>query len=94
MEPLLPRVASGRTIVGDGALGTSLMARGLRVQDCLESAVLSRPDLIEEIAAAYLSAGSEVLTTDSFGASPLKLSSYGLDSRTEEINRRAVELLR
>ena len=94
MEPFLNRVASGRTIVGDGALGTSLMARGLRVQDCLESAVLSRPDLIEEIAAAYLSAGSEVLTTDSFGASPLKLSSYGLDSRTEEINRRAVELLR
>ena len=94
MEPFLTRVASGRTIIGDGALGTSLMARGLRVQDCLESAVFSRPDLIEEIAGAYLAAGSEVLTTDTFGASPLKLSSYGLEARTEEINRRAVELLR
>jgi 5-methyltetrahydrofolate--homocysteine methyltransferase len=94
MEPLLTRVATGPTIVGDGALGTTLMARGLRVQDCLESAVLSRPELIEEIAAAYLAAGSEVLTTDSFGASPLKLDAYGLAGRTEEINRRAVELLR
>jgi 5-methyltetrahydrofolate--homocysteine methyltransferase len=94
MEPFHSRVTSGRTIVGDGAWGTSLMARGLRVQDCLESAVLHRPDLIEEIGAAYLAAGSEVLTTDSFGASPLKLESYGLAGRTEEINRRAVELLR
>jgi 5-methyltetrahydrofolate--homocysteine methyltransferase len=94
MESLLTRVATGPTIVGDGALGTTLMARGLRVQDCLESAVLSRPELIEEIAAAYLAAGSEVLTTDSFGASPLKLAAYGLAGRTEEINRRAVELLR
>ncbi len=94
MEPFLTRVASGRTIVGDGALGTTLMARGLRVQDCLESAVLSRPELIEEIAAGYLAAGSEVLTTDSFGASPLKLDAYGLAGRTEELNRRAVELLR
>jgi len=93
MEPFLTRVAAGRTIIGDGALGTSLMARGLRVQDCLESAVFSRPDLIEEIAGAYLAAGSEVLTTDTFGASPLKLSSYGLAGRTEEINCRAVELL-
>ena len=94
MEPFLSRVASGPPVVGDGALGTTLMARGLRVQDCLESAVLHRPDLIEEIAAAYLDAGAEVLTTDSFGASPLKLSSYGLDGRTGEINHRAVELLR
>ena len=94
MEPLLTRVATGPTIIGDGALGTSLMARGLRVQDCLESAVLSRPELIEEIATAYLAAGSEVLTTDSFGASPLKLDAYGLADRTEDINRRAVELLR
>ncbi len=94
MEPFLARVAAGPTIIGDGALGTSLMARGLRVQDCLESAVLSRPELIEEIAAGYLAAGSEVLTTDSFGASPLKLDAYGLAGRTEELNRRAVELLR
>jgi len=94
MEPFLSRVASGPTIVGDGALGTSLMARGLRVQDCLESAVLSRPELVGEIAAGYLAAGSEVLTTDSFGASPLKLEAYGLAGRTEELNRRAVELLR
>jgi len=94
MEQLLARIATGPTIVGDGALGTMLMARGLRVQDCLESAVLSRPELVREIAALYLDAGSEVLTTDTFGASPLKLEAYGLSDRCEEINRRAVELLR
>ena len=94
MEQLLARIATGPTIVGDGALGTMLMGRGLRVQDCLESAVLSRPELVREIAALYLDAGSEVLTTDTFGASPLKLEAYGLSDRCEEINRRAVELLR
>ena len=94
MEAFTTRLASGTTIVSDGALGTSLMARGVRVQDCLESAVLERPDLIEEIAEGYLAAGAEVLTTDTFGASPLKLEMYGLANRCEEINRRAVEILR
>jgi len=94
METFTTRLASGPIIVSDGALGTSLMARGVRVQDCLESAVLDRPDLIEEIADGYLAAGSEVLTTDTFGASPLKLEMYGLAGRCQEINRRGVEILR
>jgi 5-methyltetrahydrofolate--homocysteine methyltransferase len=94
MEAILDRIASGRTIVSDGALGTQLMARGLRVQDCLESAVVDRPDVLEEIADGYLAAGSQVLTTDTFGGSPLKLEAYGLADRCEEINRQAVEILR
>lgn len=94
MEPFAARLADGATIVGDGALGTQLMARGMRVQDCLESAVLERSELIEEIAQAYLAAGAEVLTTDTFGGTPLKLAHYRLDGRCEEINRRAAEILR
>jgi len=94
MAQMLERIQDGETLVGDGALGTQLMARGVRVQDCLDEATLSRPDLLQEIARAYLDAGADVLTTNPFGASPLKLASYGLKDSTEEINRRAVELLR
>jgi 5-methyltetrahydrofolate--homocysteine methyltransferase len=94
MMGLLERIDAGETIVGDGALGTQLMARGVRIQDCLDAATLSEPAVLAEIATAYLDAGAEILTTNTFGASPLKLASYGLEERTEEINRRAVELLR
>jgi 5-methyltetrahydrofolate--homocysteine methyltransferase len=94
MRRLMDRVRSGETIISDGALGSQLMARGVSVHDCLDAASLNRPELLREIAAAYLDAGAEILTTNTFGASPLKLASYGLDDRTDEINRRAVELLR
>jgi 5-methyltetrahydrofolate--homocysteine methyltransferase len=94
MEPLRQRLRRGEPIVGDGAWGTQLMERGLAPGDCPEAWNLARPAILEEIASSYLEAGAEILTTNTFGGSPMKLRPYRLEDRTEEINRSAVEALR
>jgi 5-methyltetrahydrofolate--homocysteine methyltransferase len=81
-------------VLGDGGLGALLIDRGLEAGQCPEALVLERPEVLAEIGSLYLEAGSEVLTTNTFGGSPLKLKHYGLDEDTERINRRAVEILR
>jgi 5-methyltetrahydrofolate--homocysteine methyltransferase len=50
--------------------------------------------LLEEIARSYLEAGAELLSTNTFGGSPLKLEPFGLAERCEQINRQAVEATR
>jgi len=91
---LRERFAGGDTICGDGAWGTQLMARGLRPGDSCEALNLDRPEVLSEIANLYIESGAELITTNTFGASPLNLANHGLDHRTEEINRNAVEAIR
>jgi 5-methyltetrahydrofolate--homocysteine methyltransferase len=55
---------------------------------------LDRPEMLEEIAALYVDAGSDLVTTNTFGGSPLKLSQYGLEPKTREINESAVRAVR
>ena len=91
-----------RVVIFDGAMGTQLMDRNLSPEDfggeryhgCNEALVLSRPDIIEEIHRSYLEAGADVVETDSFTASRIKLDEYGLGERTVEINRAAAEIAR
>jgi len=94
MRPFLERVKSGPVIIADGAMGSFLMKRGLEPGQAPESFNLDRPDALREVAKLYLEAGAEVVQTNTFGGSALKLAAYGLDNRTEEINARAVELVR
>jgi 5-methyltetrahydrofolate--homocysteine methyltransferase len=94
MKPFLERLQEQRPIVGDGALGTMLLARGLASGQCPETWNLSRPEVLREIAAAYVEAGSELVAANTFGASPLKLAQYGLEDQTEAMNLAAVEVLR
>jgi 5-methyltetrahydrofolate--homocysteine methyltransferase len=94
MENILDRLQRGDVIVGDGALGTMLMLRGLKPGDPPEAFNLTKPQILEEIAALYLDAGSEIVTTNSFGASPLRLRQFSLEKETEAINRSAVEAVR
>jgi 5-methyltetrahydrofolate--homocysteine methyltransferase len=94
MQPFLERVKSGPVLVADGAMGSFLMDHGLRPGDAPESFNLSRQDVLREVAGLYLDAGAEVVQTNTFGGSALKLAAYGLDDRTEEINRLAVEAVR
>ena len=93
-EGLLPRLRRGDVVLGDGAWGPMLMARGLPAGEAPERVNLDRPDWLTEIAALYLAAGAEVVTTNTFGASPLRLLAHGLSSRTEEICRAAVDAVR
>jgi len=94
MEALAKRLARGGTVLADGAWGTMLIERGLLPGECPEALCLSRPQILTQIAEKYLDAGAELLTTNTFGASPLKLRGYGLAHEAQRINRRAVELLR
>ena len=84
----------GRVHVVDGAMGTMLYGRGVFVNVCYDELNLQRPELVQEVHEEYVRAGAEILETNTFGANPVKLSSYGLDEQTEEINRAAGELAR
>jgi 5-methyltetrahydrofolate--homocysteine methyltransferase len=94
MESILERLHRGDVIVGDGAIGTELMKRGLRQGDPPESYNLLKPEALEEVAALYLASGAEIVTTNTFGASPLRLRQFCLEKDTEAINRLAVEAVR
>lgn len=91
VDGFLNRIRAGERLCSDGALGTMLMDRGLSIGDSPESLNLSRPELLAEIASLYLEAGADLITTNSFGGSPLRLAAYSLEAKTEEINRAAVE---
>jgi 5-methyltetrahydrofolate--homocysteine methyltransferase len=89
-------------LIYDGAMGTQLMALELSAEDfggdrylgCYEALVLTRPEAIRAIHTAYLEAGADVVETDSFTASRLKLDEFGLGEKTHEINLRAAQLAR
>jgi 5-methyltetrahydrofolate--homocysteine methyltransferase len=85
-----------RTVVFDGGMGATLEQFDLSLEDdyrlpgrCHEALVLNRPDVIEGVHASMIEAGAEVLETDSFQGSRLKLDEWGLAEHTYEINLKA-----
>jgi 5-methyltetrahydrofolate--homocysteine methyltransferase len=94
VRPLAERLAAGDVLVGDGAMGTMLFQRDLAPGDPPESVTLSRPRILEEIARLYLDAGADLVETNTFGGSPLRLALHGLDAQTEAVNRDAVRAAR
>ena len=91
--PLLDLVKT-RTVLLDGAMGTELMARGLGPGVPPELWNAERPDVVREVHAAYFAAGSDVVSTNSFGGTPLKLAAHGLEGRAFELDRAAARLAR
>jgi 5-methyltetrahydrofolate--homocysteine methyltransferase len=90
-----------RIVVFDGGMGATLEQFDLSLEDdyrlpgrCHEVLVLNRPDVIEGVHTARLDAGAEVVETDTFQASRLKLSEWGLEEHTFEINQKAAEIAR
>ncbi len=90
-----------RIVVFDGGMGATLEQFDLSLTDdyrlpgrCHEALVLNRPDVIEQVHSSMLDAGAEVLETDTFQASRLKLSEWGLEDHTLEINIRAAQIAR
>ncbi|MSR22388.1 MAG: bifunctional homocysteine S-methyltransferase/methylenetetrahydrofolate reductase [Gemmatimonadetes bacterium] len=94
MKELKAMIEDGEAHVLDGAMGTLLYDRGVFVNVCYDELSLTRPGLVEEIHREYVAAGAEILETNTFGANPVKLSGFGLEEKTEEINRAAAELAR
>jgi len=89
---ILERLREGKVFVADGAMGTMLIERGLKSGQCPESFNLTNPDAVAEVSRLYIGAGAEIIQTNTFGASPIKLALYDLQDKTEEINRKAVAI--
>jgi len=75
-------------------MGTVLYGRGVFVNVCYDELSLRQPDLVRDIHREYVRAGAELLETNTFGANPLKLATYGLAGETERINAEAARLAR
>ncbi|MCW5751807.1 MAG: methionine synthase [Alphaproteobacteria bacterium] len=100
MTDLLEALA-GRVLLCDGAMGSRVQAMSLDIErdylgqeNCTEILNKSRPDIVREIHAGYLAAGSDILQTNSFGGSPITLAEFGLEAEARLLNRRAAEIAR
>jgi len=81
-----------RTIVSDGATGTSLFSRGLPKGVAPEVWVLENPTSIVQLHKDFIAAGAEIILTCTFGGSSIRLNQSNLSSKSQEINRKAVNL--
>ncbi len=86
------QLESKQPILGDGAMGTMLHARGAGFEQCFDSLNLTHPEWVAEIHQAYITAGSQVIQTNTFGANRYKLAAHGLEEQVEAVNRAGVEL--
>ena len=89
---LIERLAASGPVLTDGAWGSLLQGRGLEPEECPDAWNLSHPEKVEEVARAYVEAGSQVILTNTFRANRLALARYGLAERVAEINRAGVAI--
>src|ERR1700741_1624629 len=95
------KAISEHVVVYDGGMGATLEQFELTQSDygglegkCHEALVLNRPDVIEGVHTSMLEAGAEVVETDTFQGSRLKLAQWGVEDHTLEINTKAAEIAR
>jgi len=101
----LVKLANERVLVLDGAMGTMIQRIPLEAADvsyggsdpafgCNEILNLTRSDIVFDIHHAYLSAGADIIETNTFGANAFSLAEYGLSHYVYDINLAAVEIAR
>jgi methionine synthase / methylenetetrahydrofolate reductase(NADPH) len=91
---VLDEIRAGQVVVCDGAMGTMLHAAGVPLDRALPELNLSRPALVRDLHAAYVSAGARILQTNTFGANRLRLAGPGLENSVSEINIAGARLAR
>jgi len=92
MNQLIEKLIASGTVVTDGSWGTQMQRRGLARGECPDSWNLSHPERVEEVASLYVSAGSMVILTNTFGANRFVLGKLGLAEKVKEINTKGVEI--
>ncbi|MFN8178256.1 MAG: bifunctional homocysteine S-methyltransferase/methylenetetrahydrofolate reductase [bacterium] len=92
-EGILERIARG-VLVGDGAMGTRLYAKGIFINRCFDELNLTEPDLVRDVHREYVEAGADFVETNTFGANAFKLEAHGLAQRVADINRAGALLAR
>lgn len=91
---ILDELKLGKVLLSDGAWGTFLQAKGMEPGECPELWNITRRSDVLDIAESYVLAGSDIIETNSFGGSRIKLSQYGYGDRVGEINEAASSISR
>jgi 5-methyltetrahydrofolate--homocysteine methyltransferase len=94
MNKFLERLEAGDVLVADGATGTNLQEMGLKPGTAPEDLVIDNPDLLLQLANRFVTAGSDIILTCTFGATRLRMKESKYVERIAEVNLRAVELAR
>ncbi len=81
-----------RVVLFDGGTGTEIYRRGVFLNRCYEELNLERPSIVEEVHRSFLTAGADVIETNSFAANRPKLEPHGLGERVRDVNRAAAEI--
>jgi len=93
-ERLESLLATNEIVVADGGMGTMLLAMALPHGHCPELWNVEQPESIRSIHRGYINAGAQIILTNSFGGTPLKLARHGLGDRAHELNKAAAGLAR
>jgi 5-methyltetrahydrofolate--homocysteine methyltransferase len=94
MGKIIDQIKNGKVLVSDGAWGTFLQQKGLKVGECPEEWNITHPDEVFDIAKSYIEAGADMIETNSFGSTKFKLEKYGLGDKVFELNKAAAEISR
>lgn len=94
IRSLIESLKNGRVLISDGAWGTLLFEQGLQPGECPELWNITNRMNVYTVAKSYIDAGSDMILTNSFGGSPIKLSHYGLENRAAELNEAAAAISR
>ncbi len=89
---VLEHLKAKKVVIADGGWGTELFKRGLKPGQAPEMWNIDRLEDIRAVAVSYVTAGAEIILTNTFGGSPMKLAKMGLGSRMTEINRLGAEI--
>jgi len=91
---LIAELTAAGPVLTDGAWGTELQSRGLEAGETPDFWNLSHPDRVEQVAGAYVAAGSQVVLTNTFRANRVALATHPDVDRIAEVNRAGVEASR
>jgi 5-methyltetrahydrofolate--homocysteine methyltransferase len=94
MGKIIDQIKKGKVLVSDGAWGTFLQQKGLKLGECPEEWNITHPDEVFDIAKSYIEAGADMIETNSFGGTIFKVEKYGLGDKVFELNKAAAEISR
>jgi 5-methyltetrahydrofolate--homocysteine methyltransferase len=93
-QRFVERLNAGQILVADGATATNYQQMGMAIGVAPEEWVFDEPDKVRGLHAAFIDAGADIILTDTFGGTSLRLRESRYAGRATELNRRAAELAR
>ena len=94
MKNIIEILKHKKVLVADGAMGSLLIQKGLKTGECPELLNITHPEILADVALEYFRAGADIIQTNTFGGSSLKLSDFSLGERSKEINEAAARIVR